>query len=247
MSIVACFTDFGWNGPYVGQLHMVVARRAPRVRVIDLMHDAPVFAPQPAGHLLAALVPQLSSSAVVLAVVDPGVGSERAAVAMRADGRWYVGPDNGLFDPIVRRASTTAAWQLTWRPPVLSPTFHGRDLFAPIAADLALGNPVPGDPIDPAVLTRPDAPETLSEVIYIDAYGNSMTGMPGQTLSSGAKLTVAGHTLDHAKTFADRPCGTGFWYANSIGLVEIAVSHGSAATAFGLAVGTPVAIVPPAL
>ena len=114
--IVMC-TDFGEKGPYVGQLKAVLARAAPSVPVIDLMHDLPMFEQKAAAYLLAAMVSELPDDAVVLGVVDPGVGrTDRRPVVMRADGRWYVGPDNGLFAVIPKHAGASEWWEITWRP-----------------------------------------------------------------------------------------------------------------------------------
>ena len=136
--IVLC-TDFGLEGPYTGQVKAVLARAAPAVPVIDLFADLPAFRPQLAAYLLAAYGEAFVAGDVILAVVDPGVGGARAALAIEADGRWYVGPDNGLFEIVLRRAHAARCWRIEWRPAALSATFHGRDLFAPVAARLALG------------------------------------------------------------------------------------------------------------
>jgi S-adenosylmethionine hydrolase len=102
--MILLFTDFGYEGLYVGQMKAVLARDAPNVPVIDLMHDAPAHDPRSAAYLLAALVPEMPEGAVCLAVVDPGVGSDRTPLVVNADGRWFVGPDNGLFEIVQRRA-----------------------------------------------------------------------------------------------------------------------------------------------
>lgn len=169
--MILLFTDFGWTGPYVGQMKAVLAADAPGAALVDLMHDAPAFAPGPAGRLLAALLRDLpappdapgpatdtatdTAPDVVLGVVDPGVGTARRPIAVRAGGRVFVGPDNGLFGPAVAAAGDPRradAWTLTLRPTRLSASFHGRDLFAPAAAAVARGEAVPGSPIDPARL-----------------------------------------------------------------------------------------------
>ena len=134
--IVLC-TDFGLEGPYTGQVKAVLARAAPAVPVIDLFADLPPFRPQGAAYLLAAYGEFFVAGDVIPTVVDPGVGGPRAALALEADGRWYVGPDNGIFELVLRRAQAARGWRIDWRPPALSATFHGRDLFAPVAAALA--------------------------------------------------------------------------------------------------------------
>ncbi len=148
--MIVLFTDFGLEGPYVGQIKAVLHREAPGVPVVDLFHDAPAHAPELAAYLLAAYVGEFPEDAVFLCVVDPGVGSGRRPVMVRADDRWYVGPDNGLLAIIARRARSPGWWDITIRPQRLSATFHGRDLFAPAAARLARGERPPGDRRDVA-------------------------------------------------------------------------------------------------
>src|SRR3546814_4875745 len=113
---ILLFTDFGLAGPYVGQVKAVLAEAAPDAPVIDLMHDAPAHAPRPSAYLLAALASDMPADAVCLAVVDPGVGSDRPAVVLAADGRWFVGPGNGLFEPLRRRTRRVRRWRIAWAP-----------------------------------------------------------------------------------------------------------------------------------
>jgi len=142
--MIALFTDFGWQGPYVGQIKAVLMQLASQQPVIDLMHDVPAFQPRAASYLLASLVKKFPVETVFLAVVDPGVGSrQRRPCVVSADGRWYVGPDNGLFNVIANQAAEYKVWEITWRPDALSDSFHGRDLFAPVAAQLANGQSPP--------------------------------------------------------------------------------------------------------
>ena len=239
--MIVLFTDFGPAGPYVGQMKAVLARHAPGVPVIDLLSDAPAGEPQAAAYLLAALAPDFPADAVFLAVVDPGVGSERAAIVVEADGRRFVGPDNGLFEIVLRRAGVRRAWRITRQPQRLSASFHGRDLFAPVAAMIARGDPVPGEPIAEAMVRRPGWPDDLARVVYIDHFGNAMTGLRASTIPQGATLDVAGRRLARARTFADVAPGTAFWYENANGLAEIAVNRGRA-DALGIAVGAPVGL-----
>lgn len=240
--MILLYTDFGWHGPYVGQMKAVIAALAPKVAVVDLMHDAPVFAPRPAAYLLAALADTAPAGAVFLCVVDPGVGDPaRRPVVVQADGRWFVGPDNGLFNVVAKRAQQLAWWDISWRPERLSASFHGRDLFAPVAARLACGEPPPGAQVEAAPRIDTSWPDELARFIYIDAYGNAMSGLRARHVPPAGCLRVGQHSLTYQRTFSAVPLGQAFWYENSLGLVEVAVNQGHAARELGIAVGMPLA------
>jgi S-adenosyl-L-methionine hydrolase (adenosine-forming) len=239
--IVLC-TDFGLAGPYTGQMKAVLHQTAPGVPVIDLFADLPAGQPKPAAYLLAAYAPWFPPGSVMLAVVDPGVGSPREALVVAADDRFYVGPDNGLFELVLRRAANSHISQIVWRPTTLSASFHGRDLFAPIAARLAVGRLSAGDTRDIEPQRFADWRDDLPEIVYIDGYGNAMTGMRAAVLPSQARLRVGGRELSRARTFSDAPPGAPFWYENSNGLAEIAVNAGRAESVLRLSIGAPVAI-----
>lgn len=246
--MILFLSDFGLNGPYVGQVRAVLAERAPGVPVIDLMHDLPRFRPRAAGCLLEAFdrtsaLSGFMRGSVFLAVVDPGVGTARMPLIVETSGHRFVGPDNGLFAQVGGQGVSAQAWRIDWRPEHLSDSFHGRDLFAPVAAMLARGEPVPGTPVPISELSHAEWSEPPAEIVYIDRYGNAMTGLDARSLDGSAVLEAAGHRLSGARTFGDVPPDTGFWYANSLGLAEIAVNHGSAAEKFALAVGSPVTVV----
>jgi S-adenosylmethionine hydrolase len=241
--MIVLFTDFGLAGPYTGQVKAVLQRLAPGVPVIDLFADAPMRNPRAAAYLLAAYASWFPPGTVFLAVVDPGVGSERAALALEAGQRWYIGPDNGLFEILRRRAETSRVFEIVWRPKALSASFHGRDLFTPVAALIARGEPPPGEEQPASFGRHPDWPDDLAEVVYVDHYGNAMTGLRAALLPANARL-VAGHRrIERAPTFSGMPAGTALWYENSTGLAEIAVNMGRADDALGLAIGSPVAVV----
>lgn len=237
--MIVLFTDFGRAGPYVGQMRAVLHREAPGVPVVELFSEAPAFAPKASAYLLAAYAPEFPAGSVFLSVVDPGVGGPRAPLAMLADGRWYVGPDNGLLAIVARRAGTARAWEITWRPERLSASFHGRDLFAPVAARLALGEAPPGEA---RAVPEEAWPDDLAEVIYIDGFGNAMTGLRASVLPDRAVIQAGGRLLRRARTFSDLVPGEAFWYENANGLAEIAVNRGHAGRSLGLAVGDAVAV-----
>jgi S-adenosylmethionine hydrolase len=241
--MIVLFTDFGQAGPYTGQVTAVLRQAAPEVPVISLFADAPTARPQPSAYLLAAYGAWFPPGTVFLCVVDPGVGSARRAVVVVAEGRVYVGPDNGLFDIVMRRDPGALLWEIAWHPEPLSASFHGRDLFAPVAARLARGEPV-------AELARAAAdesaqrgwPDDLAEIVYIDHYGNAMTGLRGALLPPAARLVAAGRALEPAPTFSSVPRGQAFWYVNANGLAEIAVNGGRAAQELRLEIGSEIAI-----
>lgn len=239
--MLVLFTDFGAAGPYVGQMKGVLATEAPGVPVIDLLHEAPAFNARAAAYLLAALAPAFPAGAVFVCVVDPGVGTARRALALRADDRWYVGPDNGLLDIVAARASGPKWWNLTWRPRQLSATFHGRDLFAPVAARLARGQPPVGESCASPAVAR-GWPADLPEVIYVDPYGNAATGLRAHIVGPDVVLRANDRCFQPVTTFGDAPAGTAIWYANSNSLAELAISSGSAAASCGITVGTPITV-----
>jgi hypothetical protein len=231
------YTDFGFDGPYVGQMKSVLHHQAPGVPVVDLMHDVPAFDIASAAYLLPAIVSSLPVESILLCVIDPGVGSARRPLTIKADGRWYVGPDNGLFDQVCQRATEVSCYEIIWQPEKLSASFHGRDLFAPVAAMIASDG---GDsrylkPIGvPAQkFTSPE----LFQVIYIDHYGNAMTGVRASAFTGDEIISVNGHHLSHARTFSEAAEGQGFWYQNSSGLVELVVNQRGADEVLGLRVG----------
>jgi S-adenosylmethionine hydrolase len=242
--VIALFTDFGLEGPYTGQMKAVLLREAAGVPIVDLFAGVPATNPRAGAYLLAAHAAWFPTGTVFLCVVDPGVGSARAAVAVEADGRHYIGPDNGLFELVIRRAGSVHVWEIDWRPASLSASFHGRDLFAPVAARLARGEAPPGQLRPLQVGRKPEWPDDLGEIVYIDHYGNAMTGLRATLVPKYARLAAAGQVISPARTFSDVAVGAAFWYDNSNGLAEIAVNCGRADRALGMAVGMPVSILP---
>ena len=236
--MIVLFTDFGEVGPYVGQVKAVLVRDAPGVPVIDLLHDAPMFQARASSYLLSSLIDVFPTDVVLLCVVDPGVGGSRAPAIVEADGRRFVGPDNGLFEVIMRRANERSFRRITWQPDNLSASFHGRDLFAPVAAMLAQGKDVPSEERPEEEARRPHWPDDLHEIIYLDTFGNAMTGLRAKNIPQTAEMAINGHRLTRSRTFSDLPEGGAFWYENSSGLVEFAVNQGDAKTALGIDIGS---------
>ncbi len=233
------FTDFGFTGPYVGQMTAAIIGISSDCRVVNLMHDAPGMRPDLAAYLLSACCRPLPRGAVVVAVVDPGVGGERDALVVEAQGMTFVGPDNGLLSrlPEIGRVA-----RIDWRPRRLSASFHGRDLFAPVAARLAVGEAVAMTDLPPAAMQGADWPSQLDRIVYIDGYGNCMTGVAAENVSKSKGIGVPGRVVHYAETFCRVAPGELFWYRNSQGLVEIAANAGAADRILSLALGDKILI-----
>ncbi|OYY94305.1 MAG: hypothetical protein B7Y41_08275 [Hydrogenophilales bacterium 28-61-23] len=244
--MLVLFTDYGWHDPYVGQIKAVLASEAPGLAVIDLLHAVPDFNAHAGALLLDALSRSFPTGAVFLCVVDPGVGAGREALVVEADGRWYVGPDNGLLSIVSARAKRHRAWKIHWRPERLSVSFHGRDLFAPIAGWIAAGH-FPADKL--TLVAEPgiqfDAAD-LPRILYIDHFGNAWTGIRGGLADAASQLEVNGKRLPWRRVYAEAGKGEAFWYVNSSGLIEIAVNRGNAAGMLGLKVGDLIKLYSPA-
>ena len=234
----------------MGQMEAVLWRGAPHVPVIILTADAPEFDVRASAYLLSAYTRDVARDEVVLCVVDPGVGTAREAIVLRADGRWFVGPDNGLMTMLARRAAQSEFWRITWRPEILSASFHGRDVFAPVAALLASGGLAAAAerllPIDLTQVEHPAWPEQHAAIITFDRYGNAVTGIDVSSVNPGDVIACGGHYIGSATTFGAVPPGQAFWYGNSSGLLEIAVNQGSARIELNLNAGTAIHISPTA-
>ncbi|MEW6118479.1 MAG: SAM-dependent chlorinase/fluorinase [Pseudomonadota bacterium] len=238
--MIVLFTDFGTRDPYVGQVKARLAEHAPGQTVVDLLHEVPDFNPHAGAHLLAAFASEFPRGSVFLAVIDPGVGTPRESVVVAAGGHWFVGPDNGLMSVLAARSGDAKVWRIAWRPEALSSTFHGRDLFAVIAAEIARGEFPSGKLAAQDRLAVEFDAGDLARVIYIDHYGNAWTGV--RRVPSDAHVSAAGQRFRHSESFGFVGRGEGFWFVNSVGLLELAVNRGSAATTYGLKVGDPVQV-----
>ena len=242
--MIVLFTDFGADDIYVGQLKAVLVEQSQgRTPIVDLLHGVSGFRLLAAAHLLAALQLRFPAGTVFLAVVDPGVGTGREPIALQADGKWYVGPDNGLLSVVAARANEARIWRIVWRPRELSASFHGRDLFAPIAARIARGE-LPAEQLEAAhALQVSYGAHDLAQIIHVDHYGNALSGVRAAGLARTTSLEVTGRRIAHARVFAEAPEGSAFWYENSIGLVELAARRASAAGLLGIEVGDPLRLV----
>ncbi len=252
---VALLTDFGLGDWFVGAMKGEILRRAPQTPILDLTHGVPAGSIEAGAFALAAALGSLPCPAVLCCVVDPGVGSARRAICGRI-GRWlYSGPDNGLATPLLEPAGTDfELFEITqpdWRNPHLSRTFHGRDLFAPAAARLALGRPPQeaGPPVtDPVRLVVPpprrDGALIVARIVWVDHFGNLITNLPRELTGDDSLMIEAGPwRLDGVSaTFADVPPGQPLACWGSAGTLELAICLGSAAAATGLKLGDPVRV-----
>jgi S-adenosylmethionine hydrolase len=247
---VTFLTDFGLQDDFVGTCHGVIKRIAPDVQVIDITHGIPPRAIVQGALVLANTVPYMPVG-VHLAVVDPGVGGPRRALALRdAEGRAYVGPDNGLLLPAAERGGIAEAHEIVNPEYALSPvsrTFHGRDIFSPAAAHIASGLALAelGPPIDPGALVRLELPQAEvrtnrigASILYVDAFGNIQLNLTREHLDQadvqpGARLELelAGqrYYAIAARTFSDARTGDLILYEDSYGNVAVAMNRGNAA------------------
>lgn len=253
--VIALLTDFGLSDHYVAAMKGVILGIAPGAVLLDITHDV---APQDVlgGALeLEAVAPCLPDGTIVVAVVDPGVGTERPAIAVDTGRLRLVGPDNGLFTLVLRTTPSYTAVELSnprFHRPVMSRTFEGRDRFAPVAAHLAAGT-LPSA-LGPGVssLVHLDVPEPVSTddhlsgiVLRPDRFGNLVTNIRRadlEALGAGTVVTVAGRTLDVVATYGAVAAGTLTALVGSTDRLEIAVNGGSAAAVLGLARGAAVSV-----
>jgi len=243
--MIYLFTDFGYQGPYVGELKVTLSNTLDSpYEVIDLIHDAPMFDPESSAYLLAALSTRFKPGDACLAVVDPGVGdSERRPILVKADGVTYCGPDNGLFSQVIKRTSDCNVNEITWRPDNLSTSFHGRDLFAPALAASLNSQNLALNSLDGKNLVGHSWPRDLDRVIYIDGFGNLVTGRRANTMTKTDNIRIVNQKIEHAETFSSREKGQPFWYSNSMGLVEIAVNQLRADDYFDVKMGTKLSVI----
>jgi S-adenosylmethionine hydrolase len=258
--IVTLTTDFGLQDGFVGTLKGVILGICPSAQIVDISHDIPPQDILAAGLTLQRAYAYFPDGTVHVAVVDPGVGTSRRPIAIRACGQVFVGPDNGLFSFVFteseERNLPVALFHLTdaryWLLE-LSSTFHGRDLFSPVAAHLACGVELEemGKPInDPVLIPFPKPSRTATgwqaHIIAIDRFGNLATDLPAAWINEPAKVAfhLAGREIRGlSSTYRDGPAGRLVALIDSEGRLEIAVACGSAARVTGVQVGDIVEVV----
>ncbi len=249
MSVITLTTDFGLGDPFVGQMKGVILSIAPEATIVDLTHEVPPQDVLAAAIALESAQRVFPPSTVHVAVVDPGVGSPRRPIAVETENDWWVGPDNGIFTAVlqseIRRASVVLTNRDFHRPQV-SATFHGRDIFAPVAAYLTSGIGLGelGESVGNLLEIDLPVPDSGScglvlHILCIDRFGNLVTDLTGQRLlewrgdRSADQLELrAGPALIRgiSRTFSDVPEGRPVAYIGSNGRLEIAVRNGHAAT-----------------
>lgn len=262
---VALLTDFGHRDPFVGICHAVILSEDPTIPIIDLTHGIARQDVRAGAVALADAVPYLPEGTVVVAVVDPGVGSDRRALAVQAtNGLVFVGPDNGLLAPGLEAAGgAAAAFEIghsPWRLEPVSSTFHGRDVFSPVAAKIAAGAPIveSGVAIDHDDLMQLDAPPTgfadgqlTTAVIAVDGYGNArlaatlsdLNGLPESGMAEIATDDMR-RQVALVRTYADADPGAPVLIVDSSGSLSIAINGGDAAATLGLEPGKIVRVIP---
>ena len=243
MHVITLLTDFGTADGYVAELKGVLMSHAPGSQVVDLSHDIPPHEIDSARLAVARYWRRFPTGTIHLVVVDPGVGSDRQAIAVASEGRFLVGPDNGVLSPALLMPGARAVSLPV--PPDAAPTFHGRDVFAPAAATLARGALLEslGSPLEDPVIRR--TPEAVreddgwlrGEVIVVDRFGNAVTNL---LAVHGGEVRVGDREVPFRRTYADVAIGEPVALVGSSGLLEIAVRDGSAAVKLGLARGTPI-------
>jgi len=240
---ITLLTDFGTADGYVAEMKGVLLSTAPGIPIIDVTHDVPAHDVEFARLTLARYWRRYPAGTVHVCVVDPGVGSTRAALAVSSGGQWFVGPDNGLLSPALFALDARAVALPI--PDTASTTFHGRDVFAPAAARLAIGDTLDdigeeyAEPIrrrTPQPIRRNDG-VIVGEVLTIDRFGNAITNLiarPGSTVRIGEL------SLPVRRTYADVAEGTAIALTGSTGLIEVAIRNSSAATQYQLHIGQPI-------
>lgn len=261
--LVLFLTDFGTRDGAVAACKGVMWSIAPGLRIADLTHEIPPYDVQSAAEQLEQALPYYPPGTVAVAVVDPGVGSARKAMAaLTQGGRYVVGPDNGIFTRVFEREGLAKAVELTetrfWRQGLVTSTFHGRDIFAAVAAHLASGTELEalGPPLTPVRLEvrQPTVTDAYidGEVRYVEEpYGNVVTNIPmslmegpGLRLGEELHVEIAGklHRLPHRKTFSDVPAGSALALPHSRGVLSFSINQGDFAREYGVKRGDRVRV-----
>lgn len=247
MSVITLLTDFGTADGYTAEMKGVLVRLAPGAQIVDLAHDIPPGDIAAGAYSLGRAWRTFPAGTVHLAVVDPGVGTERLAIAATAGGHRFVAPDNGLLTHVLPKRGFEAV-SLTAHADASS-TFHGRDVFAPAAAALARGEPISrlghgvAEPVRlPAARIERRGTRIIGTVVHVDRFGTLITNIPGERVDVSAPVRVGAYDAPMRATFGDVPSGEIVAFVGSGGMVEIAVRDGRADKVLGLSRGAEVAV-----
>jgi S-adenosyl-L-methionine hydrolase (adenosine-forming) len=256
--VVTLTTDFGHKGPFAAVMKGVMLCRFPQIEVVDLAHDIPAHWPPEAGFWISRSYTYFPTGTVHVAIVDPGVGTEREIIAVQYDGHVFIAPDNGLLDPViildqhptVYRVEVEKLQSIQVTDP--SPTFHGRDIFAPVAAEIAAGRIVASDigartnQWTPGWVSEPESSNgsVAGVVVTVDAFGNLITNIDAALIDrmTNPVTHIAGHDLSLKTTYGRAQPGEFLALINSFGVLEIARAEGSAADGLGTERGAPVTV-----
>jgi S-adenosyl-L-methionine hydrolase (adenosine-forming) len=256
--VITLTTDFGHKGPFVATMKGVMLTRFPKARLIDLTHETMVYWPAEAGFWLQRSYRYFPQGTVHVAVVDPGVGTTRDIISVMHDGHAFLAPDNGLLAPLVNGSKGAAAHKLDPQTVErfgldrVSATFHGRDIFAPLAAEIAAGRLKPweiGPPTNDIVPSWVEEPVAGKDrvsgvVITVDNFGNLITNIDRKLLDHFRRpiVKIGGHTLELRRTYGDVTPGDYLALINSFDVLEIARAEQSAFDGIGVERGAPVVV-----
>jgi S-adenosylmethionine hydrolase len=252
--LITLTTDFGTRDGFVAQMKGVILGLCPQVRLVDVTHDIEPFSVLEGALVLKGISAYFPDGAIHVAVVDPGVGSDRRGIAIRIGNQTFVGPDNGLFSLIVSHNEGVEIREIQnheYMRPVPHPTFHGRDVFAPVAANLSVGRPFDGvGPLvnDPITLSIPSVEENAKGlegvVIYVDRFGNLSTNIDKGRLTRSVGAVCLGNVTIQglSRFFGQVPVGQAIALINSFGLLEIAVNRGNASELLGIGKNEPIRV-----
>ena len=250
---IALLTDFGLQDDYVGLMHAAISRVNPALRIVNLCHEVMPGDIEAASFLLERDAPFFPNGTVFVSVVDPGVGSERSMLAARIETHLYIAPDNGLLDPLLKAHEDHIVRRIENHDlfgPVMSSTFHGRDIFAPVGAHLASQTPfeqvgpIAEDWIASATL-KPirRAGKLQGKILWVDRFGNLVTNMDHHDVE-GYDIMVGRQKIRRVDSFSEGEIGETVWMIGSKGTVEVVVNNGSASKLLGIGFGHPVLAVP---
>jgi len=246
---VALVSDFGLQDDYVGLMHAAISRVNPNLRIVNLCHEIMPGDIRAGAFLLQRDADYFPAGTVFVAVVDPGVGSDRAMLAARIGSQMYVAPDNGLLGPLLKEQQDVEVRLIENRElfgPSSSSTFHGRDIFAPVGAHLASDSLfervgptaeawVEGESLTPRTRSK----DLIGEVLWVDRFGNLVTNLDSHVME-GRDIVVSRSTLRYVSTFTEGKAAEPVWTIGSKGTVEVIVNNGSASKQLGVGFGHPV-------